>query len=410
MERTRGTPTMLSAAAETSGDVLADFPTPLSSVVEIARHLVKSRRASLMLPAGDPDQLQVAVASGLPAAVAAEARVRIGDPVSGLVAKNRQPLLVNEGRGVRVRRFTSHQTGSFISVPIPLEGAACGVLNVSDPVADATFDVDDLTALQSYAGQVANTLAFEAARQRLEQMQDAVRQSRLQLIQAQEDERRRIARDLHDEAGHTLTAAIFRLDLEAMKLPRDFVEAHATLDRTRASLLDCAATLHNIAFALRPQILEDLGLSAALRSLTAQAMELGIERVDLTIDGREPPLDEATELAVFRMVQEALTNIRKHARARRAWVQLVFDPDQALLAIEDDGVGVARAGAEDEATRRRPSLGLRGLRDRIEALGGAFEMGPRAEGGTRLAARLPLAPHHAERDGRDWGQDSGRPH
>jgi len=67
MERTRGTPTMLSATAETSGEVLADFPTPLSSVVEIARHLVKSRRASLMLPDGDPDQLRVAVASGLPA-------------------------------------------------------------------------------------------------------------------------------------------------------------------------------------------------------------------------------------------------------------------------------------------------------------------------------------------------------
>ena len=149
MEWTRGIPTMLSATAETSGEVGEDFPTPLSSVVEIARHLVKSRRASLMLPAGDSDQLQVAVASGLPAAVVAEARVRIGDPVSGLVAQNRQPLLVNEGRGARIRRFTSHQTGSFISVPIPLEGAACGVLNVSDPVADATFDVDDLTALQS---------------------------------------------------------------------------------------------------------------------------------------------------------------------------------------------------------------------------------------------------------------------
>lgn len=366
----------------------------LNTVVELARRLVGGHRASLMLPADDARELRIAAASGLPAKVTAETRVRFGDSISGVVAQTRQPMQVNEP-GAATSRAARYRTGSFISVPVPLNDATCGVLNVADPVAGGAFGSDDLITLQSFAEYIAHHLAPMPAQQRVRQLQDAIRQTQWQLIQAQENERQRIARDLHDEASHALTAAIFRLDLEALALPDEAASTRAALGRIRESLMECAATLHSIAFALRPRILEDLGLGAALRSLAQQAMEAGSLQVTLTIDGDERPLGEPIELAVFRVVQEALTNIRKHAAASRVWVRLAFQPRRLAIVVEDDGVGIVARQATRSA---RPGLGLGGMRERVEVLGGTFEAGPRDGGGTRLHVLVPLA---AEGDDRD---------
>jgi signal transduction histidine kinase len=219
------------------------------------------------------------------------------------------------------------------------------------------------------------------------QLQDVVAQLRRQMIQAQEDERRRVASDLHDEAGHALTTAIFRLDLEMAHLPPDAREARATLDRARDSLLECAMTLHSIAFALRPRILEDLGLGAALRSLAAQTMEVDAVQVGLTIEGEEQQLDETVELTVFRIVQEALTNVRKHARATQVWVRLTYGRPQLTVTIEDDGVGL---DTPNVTPGRQSGLGLVGMYERLQTHGGRLEIGGREGGGARLVARLPL--------------------
>lgn len=363
----------------------------LTTVVELARRLVGGGRASLMLPTEGAEELRIAAASGLPAAVATETRVRFGEAIAGMVAQTRQPVQVNDPQS-GARRVSRYRTGSFISVPVPLDGA-CGVLNVADPVSGWAFQADDLATLQAFAEYIAHSLAHAPARQRVQQLQDAVRQAQWQLIQAQEQERQRIARDLHDEAGHALTAAIFRLDLEMMAL-QAADGARAVLDRTRDSLLECAATLHSIAFALRPRILEDLGLGAALRSLAQQAMEGDELQVTLVIEGRERVLGEAVELAIFRVVQEALTNIRKHARATQVAVRLTFGARRLLIAVEDNGIGI---GAGSAAARERPGLGLGGMRERVEVLGGTFEIGRRRGGGTRLAVRLPL--RSGRRDG-----------
>ena len=103
-------------------------------------------------------------------------------------------------------------------------------------------------------------------------MEDASRDLAAWLIQAQEEERQRLGRELHDEAGHTVLMAIFRLDLALQQLPPDAIQARAALVGARASLLECAEGLHAIAFALRPRILGDLGLPAALRSLASNGM------------------------------------------------------------------------------------------------------------------------------------------
>ncbi|HEX5501238.1 MAG TPA: GAF domain-containing sensor histidine kinase [Thermomicrobiales bacterium] len=375
-----------------------DFGSSLESMVELARRLVRSRRASLMLPGRDTaEELHVAAASGLPAEIASAARVRLGDPVSGIVAQTRRPLLVNErgrarargapealaARTVRPPRRPSYRTGSFISVPVPIAGMGYGVLNVADPVKRRGFGRDDLESLQSFAGHIAHELAYTRGHHNGD--------LRWRVIQAQEEERRRIARELHDEAGHALAAAIFHLDLETVKLPTGADSAQEALQDARDTLMDCTAMLHDIAFALRPRILEDLGLAAALRSLTSRARASSGLDMTLTIAGEERPLPEALELAVFRVVQEALTNVLKHARATVGSVILRYGPASLVLVVADNGVGLRELpGAGAASALARPSLGLGGLRERVAMLGGTLEVGAAAPGGTQLTVTLPL--------------------
>lgn len=207
-----------------------------------------------------------------------------------------------------------------------------------------------------------------------------------QLIEAQELERGRLARELHDEAGHSLATAIFRLDREARKLASESVEAIA-LSRARDALMFCAETLHNLAFTLHPRILADLGLIPALRSLITQVEEIGQLQISLTVDGTPDQLRPEVKLAAFRVVQEALTNVRKHAETDRAWVSLRFNDGQLAITIEDPGIGLV---ADPAAISQSATLGLGGMRERIELLGGQFRLISRAEGGLIVSACLPL--------------------
>ena len=367
----------------------------LLAVVDQARHLTASRRASLMLPTTNTGELRVAAATGLPPAIATTARVRLGEPVSGVVATTQQPILRKQVDRSGTLHAASYQTGAFISVPVPLQDAGCGVLNVADPLGERTFHEDDLARLQTFGQTIARSLAFASAQRRIQQLEAQVRRLQWQVVQAQEDERRRLARELHDEAGHALTAAIFRLDLERLQLPTDAVSVAAALSGTRETLLECAATLHEVAFALRPRILEDLGLVPAVRSLARQALADGTLQVAVTVDGPERPLDDTVQLVVFRVVQEALTNIRKHTQATQAWIRLAFQPRRLLVRIEDNGRGI---GGADVQSRQRSGLGLKGMRERVELLDGVFQVGAREDCGTRLAVQLPLAPREQADD------------
>jgi signal transduction histidine kinase len=339
-----------------------------------------------MLPGGGTDELQIMAASGIPPGALAGARVRSDQSVSGIVARTRQPLLHNGP--VRTEQSWSgrYRSGSFISVPVPLPDGRCGILNVADPVDEEPFQPDDLAALQDFAASIARELDDLSAAERVRQLNETVWQLQRRVIQAQEDERRRLSRELHDEASHALTRTIFRIDFRLLGLSQEDDAARAILVGAREDLAECANTLHSIAFSLRPRILEDLGLGAALRSLVAQLNTDGALAINLTISGWERRLGEDTELAAFRVVQEALTNVRKHAQATTVAVALEFKPGDLRLVVEDNGVGLARRGT---TPRSRIGQGIGGMRERVEALEGTFALTGR-KGRTRVVVTLPL--------------------
>lgn len=188
------------------------------------------------------------------------------------------------------------------------------------------------------------------------------------LLRAQEDERRRIARELHDEAGQVLTAVKIELDLDGR------VAAGELVGRALAQVRD----LSNL---LRPSVLDDLGLVAALRALADDFSSRTRIAVVLELDGAAQRFAPDVEVVVYRVVQEALTNVARHARASEARVRLTTDGHATTLIVEDNGQGI---GADVS-----PHLGWLGMRERVTALGGTLSIASTPLGGVRLEARMP---------------------
>lgn len=202
----------------------------------------------------------------------------------------------------------------------------------------------------------------------------AVRTSELEqltrlLLRAQEDERRRIARELHDEAGQVLTAVKIELDLDGHR------DAGEKVGRALAQVRD----LSNL---LRPSALDDLGLSAALRALAADVSERSRIRVDLDIDTGGVTFPPDIEVVLYRVVQEALTNIVRHAKATWVHANVACDGPAVQLTVEDDGQGLA-AGVE-------PKLGWLGMQERVTAAGGTLTIAAAEHAGVRVTARIPI--------------------
>src|SRR5437867_8297825 len=211
-------------------------------------------------------------------------------------------------------------------------------------------------------------LVLSDGRRALEERTLQLEQLTRQLLRAQEDERRRIARELHDQAGQVLTAVKIELDLEGRR------EASEMVGRALAQVRD----LSNL---LRPTVLDDLGLIPALRGLCEDFTRRTRIEASLEAGDSARPFEREVEVVIYRVVQEALTNVARHAAATSARVQLEAEDGSTRLVIEDDGRGVS-----GEPT---PHLGLLGIRERITALGGSIAMGGAPQGGFRIEARIP---------------------
>lgn len=216
------------------------------------------------------------------------------------------------------------------------------------------------------------------------------------VIMAQEEERQRVARELHDEAGQALTAMIIGLERGLASMPETYAADLPVQPRQLISdLRDLAAQtldeVRNIALELRPSVLDDLGLVAALRQYVRATEERSGLSVQLTVvgwDDQAPRIAAEVETALFRIAQEAMTNAMRHARAELVTVRLRRSASEVTLDIGDDGQGLAAAASSAEGGEH---LGLFGMRERARLLGGDFSANPIAPHGTLVHVRIPLA-------------------
>lgn len=206
-------------------------------------------------------------------------------------------------------------------------------------------------------------------------------------LAAQEGERQRIARELHDEIGQSLTAALLLLKRAVDRAPAHLQdELHVVQETVRT----CLDEVRMVARRLRPGVLEDLGLRSALTALAGEFSRAGSTEVDVAIDQPLPALGADTELVIYRIAQEGLTNVARHAGAGRVGLSLVSEPDGVQLTIRDDGRGIA---AETDGIAE--GAGIRGMRERAILVGATLHIGPEPGGGTALRLRVPRSAERA---------------
>jgi signal transduction histidine kinase len=222
-------------------------------------------------------------------------------------------------------------------------------------------------------------------RKRAEAERDTLR---ARLVQAEDDERRRLARELHDEASQHLTSLGLGLKaLSDVAPPGSEIDQRA--DELRALVDSLGKELHAVAVRLRPRALDDFGLEAALRSYVEDwARQSGVA-VDVHTAQDSTRLPGLVESTIYRIVQEALTNVLRHAEATLVSVVLERHDGQVVVVVEDDGKGFDIADIVDNPTL--PGLGLRGIRERAALLRGTAEIESHVGGGTSIYARIPIA-------------------
>ncbi len=352
--------------------------------------LMRAHRGWIFLR--DNGEFAVAAAEHLPVELAAEkmAAMRGDCRCLQMLREGQLTQAVNLVNCMRLER-AGWDHPRHATVPLATAGNAIGVMNLVLP-RRRTLSPRELATLSALGHQIG--LAVERAR-----LYDEVRDKEMmrgelleKLITAYEDERRRIARGLHDEAGQALTALIVNLELAE--------QAHKPVDpqnlaRLRGIAEHTLAEVRRIIAALRPTILDDLGLAAAIRWYAKEMVEPQGLRVSMKLSGLEGRLPPHVETAVFRIVQEAITNVLKHAETRQAMVETSVGDGRIRVAVADDGRGFDVTSAP--RSREGRGVGLLGMRERAEALGGTLRVSSQPGHGTRIEIVIPVE----HRDGQD---------
>ncbi|ADU00989.1 MULTISPECIES: GAF domain-containing sensor histidine kinase [Mycolicibacterium] len=318
-------------------------------------------------------------------------RLPLGQGISGWVASHRQPVVIRRDKesdprylpfqSLRGRDFTS-----MVSVPMETDpGGLVGVLNVHT-VAERDFTDRDVELLLVIGRLIAGAMHQARLHRQLVARERAHENFVEQVIEAQELERRRLAGDIHDGISQRLVTLSYRLDAaaQAAKSPADHAALTEQLDRAR-ELADLTLQEARAAISgLRPPVLDDLGLAGGLASLARSIPQIGIET-----DLDDTRLADHIELALYRIAQECLQNVVKHARASAARLTFAVDDNTARLEIADDGVGFDTfehpLGSDEMG-----GYGLLSMAERAEIVGGRLNIRSRPGSGTTVTATIPL--------------------
>ncbi len=338
--------------------------------------------------------LRLLAERGVPRGIARRFRGELpAEGWSGRVIRTGKPVLIGDIQASHYRQAAFAEAlragfRSFISVPLLHEGKAFGLFEMGARQ-PGQFKQSDLSLGLSIAAVISSALRNALLHEQLAKRQAELAEMSERLALAEENERRKIAAELHDETGQVLAAAKARLQVAMKQLGSPSIQTRRALKDTVDLLARALDQVREISHGLHPALLDDIGLPGAVRWLAEQVEDASGIRVFVKTKGMNERLPEPLEASLFRIIQEILANIARHSKASRAKVWIDRTTEGLKIAVEDNGVGF-----DLETEREKPKgLGLRILRQRVRWLGGEMGLQSVPGKGTLVRVTIPVEAH-----------------
>ena len=361
----------------------------LREILHSAVRVLEASAGSLLLWDDATNELVFAVTDGGAGEALEGQRMRADKGIAGWVFSHRQPDIVHDVRSngrfySAIDESLGYHTSSLVAVPMIAKGQRIGVLEVLNKKSGKRFDENDHDILYALAGQAA--IAVVNAR-----LYQEVHDEKDRIIALEEDVRKELARDFHDGPAQTLAAMIMSIELiEA--LPEKIPEPVALgLKELRAMATKTLHQVRNMIFELRPVILKTQGLEPALHSYVERLREAEDMNIHLKVEGLEERLPAKLEEICFSIMQEAISNVKRHANEKNVWLTAIRRGEEFQVAIKDDGKGFDLAEV-DRSYDRRGKLGLLNMRERAEMIRGRLSIESAPGEGTTITLDIPLSP------------------
>lgn len=361
----------------------------LGQVLSQAKHNLGAESGSIMLLEEGSRELRVLAAQGPRASTIRGRRQTLGDGIAGWVALHGQPVLLHgRAEDPRFHRICDRtDVRDALCVPLQAGEQVIGVISLNNRLHAEPFSDEDLELLTALAHQAALAIRNARSFQEMRRQRSTVERLLDELVGAQQEERMRIALQIHEGPAQTLFAALSNLEAArslAAGASDELAEVFHELERTiRQAITETRAVMVD----LRPASLHQMGLIPALNQYARQFEARTGIRTHVSSVGPERRLPTVVESCFYRIVQEALTNVWKHAGAAEARVTVEIRDVSCTLEIADDGGGFDLERAREEAGQH---LGMSSLRDRAELVGGRFSVTSAPSEGTRVSVTVPF--------------------
>jgi len=396
----------VSAAVSGLQDLDAILEVALDTVLDIFGGTI----GGILLIDEQTQTLSYRVYRGLSARYAEEMHLGLGEGIAGKVAQSGKAILLEDistdPRAARPVLISTEGLKAFISVPLRARDAVLGVLNVASRM-PRHFTKNEMHLLHSIGDQVGVAIEHARLYERLHEGRERYRRLAREILMAQEEERRRIARELHDETSQALTSLALSLQaiigMAEMKGIQDpeFIEK---LRVTHSYAVRAGNDVVRLMRELRPSLLDELGLPAAINRYAKDTLQAQGINVSMEFTGAEEQLPLEVGVTLFRVAQGAIGNILEHSAAKNTSIKLQCNARECLLSIEDDGTGfdVGKMTQVDPSGR---GAGLFAMKERVRLVGGACRVESQPGQGTKVIVKVPLETDIADEE--DKSANSG---
>jgi signal transduction histidine kinase len=395
----------ISSATSRLWDLDAILNIALDTVLEI----IGAAAGGILLLDEQTQMLSYRVHRGLSAKYVEQVKMKLGEGIAGRVAQTGEPLVLEDiSRDQRTAYpdlVSTEGLKGFVSVPLKAKDRVVGVMNIAAHT-PGRFSVEDMYVLNSIGCQLGAAIEQARLYQRLEQGRERYQSLLQHSLMAQEEERKRLARELHDETSQALTSLTLNLQAAIKKAEADGIVSSdfiGQLQKIQSLAVHTQNEVVKLMKELRPTLLDELGLPAAISRYARDTLESLGTKVSTEFKGVEGHLPSEVEVTLFRIAQGIIGNIMQHAQAKNASVRLECNARECVLEIKDDGKGfdVSKITRVDKGGR---GAGLFTMKERARLVGGRCSVKSQPGKGTRVVVKVPLKGFAA--DAKDKGTNS----